>query len=42
MIPLDKFFDQNDVSKDPKLKPADNVVEDKNIGSEETPRIVKL
>ena len=42
MIPLEKLFDQNDVAKDPKVKPVDNVVKDKNIGTEETPRIVKM
>ena len=36
-IPLEKLFDQNDVAKDPKVQPTDNVVEDKNIGTEETP-----
>ena len=29
LIPLEKLFDQNDVAKDPKMKPADDVVEDK-------------
>ena len=42
LIPLEKFFDKNDVVKDPKVKPAENVVEDKNIGTEENPIIVKL
>ena len=42
LIPLEKLFDQNDVAKDPKVKATDNVVEDKNIGTKETPRIVKL
>ena len=42
MILLEKHFDQNDVAKDPKVKPVDNVVEEKNIGTEETPRIIKL
>ena len=42
LIPLEKLFDQNDVAKDPKVKLADNVVEDKNIATEETPRVVKL
>ena len=42
LIPLEKIFDQNDVAKDPKVKPTDNAVEDKNIGTEENPRIVKL
>ena len=42
MIPLENLFDQNDVAKDPKVKPTNNVVEDKNIGTEETPRVIKL
>ena len=42
LIPLEKLFDQNDVVEDPKVKLADNVVEDKNIATEETPRVVKL
>ena len=42
LIPLEKNFDQNDVAKNPKVKLADNVVEDKNIATEETPRVVKL
>ena len=41
LIPLEKIFDQNDVAKDPKVKPTENVVEDKNIDTEETPQIVK-
>ena len=42
MISLEKVFDQNDVAKDPKVKLADNDVEDQNIGTEETPRVIKL
>ena len=42
MILLEKHFDHNYVAKDPKVKPVDNVVEEKNIGTEETPRIIKL
>ena len=42
MIPLEKLFYQNDVAKDPKVKPVDDAIEDKNIGTEETPWIVKL
>ena len=34
LIPLEKLFDQNDVAKYPKVKPADNAIEDKNIGTE--------
>ena len=42
LISLEKFFDQNDVVKDPKVKPPENAIEDKNIGTEENPKIVKL
>ena len=42
LIPLEKRFDQNDVAKDPKVKTIDDVVEEKNIGTEETSQIVKL
>ena len=37
LIPLEKLFNQNYVAKDPKVKPAKNAVEDKNIDTEETP-----
>ena len=33
LIPLEKIFDQNDVAKNPKVKPIDDAVEDKNIGT---------
>ena len=36
------MFDQNDVEKDPKVHPIENVVGYQNICTEETPRIVKL
>ena len=42
LIPLDNIFDQNDIVRDPKVKLVENVVEDKNIGTEENPRIIKL
>ena len=42
LIPLENLFDQNDVVRDPKVKPTENVVEDKNIGTKENPRIVNL
>ena len=32
LIPLEKWFNQNDVARDPKMKPIDDVVEEKNIG----------
>ena len=42
LIPLEKFFDQNYVVKDPKVHPTGNDIEDRNIGTEDSPRIVKL
>ena len=42
LIPLEKLFDQTDVAKDPKMKPANDVVEDKNIGTKDHPEIIKL
>ena len=42
LIPLERLFDQNDVAKNPKVKPVGDAVEDKNIGTEENPRIIKL
>ena len=42
LIPLEKLLDQNDVSKDPKIQPVGNDIEDQNIQTEDSPRIVKL
>ena len=42
LIPLEKLFDQNDVTKNPKMKLVDDAFEDKNIGTEENPKIIKL
>ena len=42
LIPLEKLFDQNDVDIDQKMKPPDDAMEEKNIGTEENPRIIKL
>ena len=42
LIPLEFFFYQNDVAKNPKVKPDENVVEDRNIGTEENAKIIKL
>ena len=42
LIPLEIFFDQNDVAKNPKVKPVENAIEDRNIGTKENPKIVKL
>ena len=42
LITLENIFDQNDIVRDTKVKPAKNAVEDKNIGTEENPKIRKL
>ena len=42
IITLEKLFDQNDVAKDPKVQLARNDIEDQNIGTEDSPIIVKL
>ena len=39
---MEIFFDENDVGKNPKVKPIENAVEDRNIGTEENPKIIKL
>ena len=41
MIPLESLFDQNDVARDLKVDPSQDVVEDKNIGTEDDLKIVK-
>ena len=42
IIPLENLFDQNDVSKDPKFQPTENDIEDQNVGTQDSPKIVKL
>ena len=42
LIPMEKLFDQNDVAKYPKMNPAEDYIEDKNIGTEYHPKIIKL
>ena len=42
LIPLENIFDKNNASKDPKLNPANDVIEEKNIGAEDAPWIIKL
>ena len=39
---METLFDQNDVARDPKVKPAKNAMENKNIGTEDDPKIIKL
>ena len=41
LIPLEKLFDQNDVAKNPKVKPVGDAVKDKNIGTEENHKIIQ-
>ena len=42
LIPVENLFEKNDVAKNLKMKPIDDVVEDKNIGTEGSPKIIKL
>ena len=42
LIFLEKIFDQNDVAKDPKVNPNRNDIQDQNIGTKDSPKIVKL
>ena len=37
LIPLEKLFEQNDVSKYPKAQLVENDIEDQNIGIEDVP-----
>ena len=39
---MEKLFDQNDVAKNPKVNPIENAIEDRNIGTEENPKIINL
>ena len=40
--PLDKLFDNNDATKNPKVAPNGNEVEDYNIGTKQEPNMIKL
>ena len=42
LIPIKKIFDHNDVSKYPKVQPNENDIQDQNIGTQDSPKIVKL
>lgn len=42
LVPLEKLFENNDMEKNPRVKPSHEDVEDVNVGTEEDPRIVKL
>ena len=40
--PIKNIFNQNYVARDPKMKATYDAVEEKNIGTEENPRIIRL
>jgi len=42
LVQLEELFGFNDVAKKPKIEPVGAKVEDCNIGTEESPKIVKL
>ena len=42
LIPLEKLFNQNYVDKDPNMKPTNDAFEDKNIGTKDHLKIIKL
>jgi hypothetical protein len=42
LVPLEDFFDFNDVAKKSKIEASGQEVEDCNIGTKEKPRMVKL
>jgi hypothetical protein len=42
LVPLENIFDNNDVSKNPKITASDEDIEYCNIGTEEDPKIIKL
>ncbi len=41
-MPLEDIFDFNAVAKKPKIEPIGSEVEDYNIGTKESPKIMKL
>jgi hypothetical protein len=42
LVPLETFFDNNDVAINPKITANDEDVGDCNIGTQEDPKIIKL
>ena len=42
LIPLENFYDQNDVVKSPNMKHDDEEVESCNLGTPENPKLIKL
>ena len=42
LVPLEEFFDSDDVSRSPKVAPSDAEVEECNIGTKEDPKVIKI
>ena len=42
LVPLEIFFDSNDVARSPKVAPSDAEVEECNIGIEQEPKVIKI
>ena len=42
LVPLEKFFDNNDVAENPKITTNDEDIEDCNIETQKDPDIIKL
>ena len=42
LVPLEEFFDINDVARKPKMKPTVTKIEECNIGSKQKPKMIKL
>ena len=42
LVPLEEFFDNNDVERSPKVAPSDVEVEECNIGTKEDPKVIKI
>jgi len=42
LVPLEYFFDSNDVARKPKMKPLRVYIKECNIGTEEKPKLIKL
>ena len=42
LVSLENLFDNNDVARNPKVTTNDEEIEDCNIGTQESPKIIKL
>ena len=42
LVPLEDLLDSNDVARKPKMEPLGADIEECNIGTEETPKLIKL